>query len=228
MISVIMSVKDSEKYLNNSINSILNQTFEDFEFLIIDDFSSDRTFDILKEFELLDSRIKIYRNENNLGLTKSLNKLIAYSRGDIIARQDADDTSEYKRFEKQLQVLIGEEFEFSVSRAMNLQKGNLIPRYSYFLPKKLVVRFKNPFIHGTLMIKKKTLINAGCYDENYYYSQDFKLFKDLLNQNIKYKYIYEPLYNLNTIDNISSVKKKEQKYYFDLIRKNKKPKKIIK
>ena len=78
------------------------------------------------------------------------------------------------------------------------------------------------------MIKKKTLIDVGCYDERYYYSQDFKLFKDLLDKNIKYKYIKEPLYNLNTIDNISSTKKLEQKYYFDLIRNNKSPKKIIK
>ena len=228
MISVIMSVKNSGNLLKNSIKSILNQTFQDFELLIIDDFSSDKTGDVLKQFELSDSRIKTYKNDSNLGLTKSLNKLISFSKGDIIARQDADDTSEIKRLEKQFQLLKSGKFEFTVSRATNIQSGNLIPGYSYFLPKKLVSKFKNPFIHGTLMIKKKTLIDVGCYDERYYYSQDFKLFKDLLDKNIKYKYIKEPLYNLNTIDNISSTKKLEQKYYFDLIRNNKSPKKIIK
>ena len=91
-----MSVKNSGNLLKNSIKSILNQTFQDFELLIIDDFSSDKTGDVLKQFELSDSRIKTYKNDSNLGLTKSLNKLISFSKGDIIARQDADDTSEIK------------------------------------------------------------------------------------------------------------------------------------
>ena len=73
-----------------------------------------------------DSRIKTYKNDSNLGLTKSLNKLISFSKGDIIARQDADDTSEIKRLEKQFQLLKSGKFEFTVSRATNIQSGNLI------------------------------------------------------------------------------------------------------
>ena len=228
MISVIMCVKNAARYVKKSIESILNQSFVNFEFLILDDNSNDSTFEILKEFEAIDKRIKIFKNDKNLGLTKSLNILISHCNGEFIARQDADDISEITRFEIQIKTLIENEYEFCVSRARTLQEEKIIPNLSYYFPDKLVAKYKNPFIHGTLMIKKETLLNVGCYDEKFYYAQDYKLFKDLLRNNTRYKYINKCLYNLNTINNISSNKKLEQKYYFNLAKKNKTPLKFLK
>ena len=88
-----MSCYNSQETLKDSIKSILIQTYENFEFLIIDDNSSDDTLKILKDFERSDERVKVYKNSLNIGLTKSLNILIEKSTGNYIARQDTDDIS---------------------------------------------------------------------------------------------------------------------------------------
>ena len=83
-----MSTYNNEKSIESSVNSILNQTYKNIEFLIIDDFSTDNTYEILNNLKNTDERLKIYRNSSNIGLTKSLNKLVAKSSGLFIARQD--------------------------------------------------------------------------------------------------------------------------------------------
>ena len=83
-ISVIMAVYNAQPYLEESLKSILDQSFSDFEFLIIDDCSNDNSIKILDLFAKKDSRIKIYVNKENLGLTKNLNKLIQSSNGECI------------------------------------------------------------------------------------------------------------------------------------------------
>ena len=102
-VTVLMSVYNGERYLHESIESILNQTFKDFGFLIINDGSTDNTPKILKSYK--DQRIKIISNKNNLGLTKSLNKGIKLAKGEYIARQDVDDVSLSERLEKQVKFL---------------------------------------------------------------------------------------------------------------------------
>ena len=199
---MIMSVMNNESSVAESIESILNQTYEKFEFLILDDFSNDDTFNIIKEYEKIDDRIKIFKNNKNLGLTKSLNILISNTKGSLIARQDGDDQSHQLRFETQIKYLLTGDYNFCVSRAINIQTGKMIPKLSYYAPKKLVIKIKNPFIHGTLMINKNVLENYGCYDEKFYYAQDYKLFTDLLKGETSFKYIKKPLYYLNTLNNI--------------------------
>ena len=81
LISVIMSVRNNESFVSRSIDSILNQTYRNFEFLIVDDFSDDNTYKIIKEYEKKDNRIKVFKNDENLGLTKSLNNLLLLLRG---------------------------------------------------------------------------------------------------------------------------------------------------
>ena len=222
-----MSIFNNERTLKSSVDSILKQSYEDFELLIIDDSSTDKSFEILKEYESKDSRIKILRNEKNLGLTKSLNILIANSRGNFIARQDGDDKSHESRFQNQIKYLTEENYDFSVTRAKIIQSDALIPKLSYFIPKKQIIKFKNPFIHGTLIIKKETLLENGCYDENFYYAQDYKLFSDLLKNKTKFKYLKTPLYYLNTTENISSINKREQEYFAKCVKRNQIPDLII-
>jgi glycosyltransferase involved in cell wall biosynthesis len=218
-----MSVFNNELTLKSSIESILNQTFEDFEFLIMDDQSTDNSHSILKDFESKDRRIKVFRNLKNKGLTKSLNILIKNSERDFIARQDGDDISNISRLQKQIKYLNEENYDFCVSRATIIQSQKVIPKFSAFFPEKKIIKFKNPFIHGTLLIKKQVLVEIGCYDENFYYSQDYKLFSDLLNKGVRFKYLKTPLYYLNMDGNISSINKNEQEYYADCVRKNESP-----
>ena len=105
MISVIMSAYNDENSVKLAIDSILNQNYQDFEFLIMDDFSTDNTFEICKDYSKLDERIIVYRNDTNLGLTKSLNKGIKIAKGEYIARMDADDICNINRFALQINYL---------------------------------------------------------------------------------------------------------------------------
>jgi len=213
MITVVMAVRNAEKTLSKSIESVLSQSYKNFEFFILDDASTDDSSKIIYNYSIKDSRIKIFSNKVNLGLTKSLNLLINQANNKYIARQDSDDISEISRFEKQVMYLEKSQYRACTSRATILNKSSKIPKFSYFLPNKFVIRFKNPFIHGSLMIEKKLLEELGGYDENFYFSQDYKLFIDILNSGEKIKTLYEPLYILNMINNISTIYKDEQKSY---------------
>ena len=105
-ISVIMSVYNGANYMKTGIESILNQSFSDWEFIICDDGSTDNTFQIMEEYAKKDKRIVLLKNENNMGLSYSLNKCIEISKSNILARQDADDESMSDRFEKQLKFVL--------------------------------------------------------------------------------------------------------------------------
>lgn len=212
-ISVIMSVYNDENNVTNAIQSILDQTFDDFEFLIMDDCSTDNTYEEMIKF-VNDSRVKLYVNEKNIGLTKSLNKLIEESNGKYIFRQDSDDISFKNRFDEQIKILETKDIKTCTTRAIDLNNNKIIPGLSAWIPKKITMKFKNPYIHGTLAIEKLLLNSIGNYSEDFYYSQDFRLYLDLAQKNEKIYEIKRPLYKLNTSNNISTINKDEQKYYF--------------
>ena len=149
-----------------------------------------------------------------------MNLLINKSDGEFIARQDDDDISLSHRIETQIKVIKDLNLDFATSRAKILGTDKLIPGLSFNLPVSFVMNFKNPFIHGTLLIKKKILNDIGNYDERFYYAQDYKLFSDLVARGFKYTTIKEPLYKLNVKDNISNNFKKEQDYYSRCVRNN--------
>ena len=214
-----MSTYNDEQFVHLSIESILKQTYKDFEFLIMDDFSSDSTLEVLKKYELKDERIKVFRNNKNIGLTKSLNKLIKLSNYKYIARQDSDDMSLPNRFKLQLEYMNLKKISVSTSLAKLKGSQQIRPKISHLLPHKSIIKMKNPFVHGTMIIEKSLLEQVNLYDENFYYAQDFKLFYDLVKKGIKIGVIKKPLYILNTKDNISSKNKKQQAYYADCVRK---------
>lgn len=213
LISVVMSVYNHENVVGRAIESILNQTYKNFELLICDDFSNDNTLKVIQEFN--SSKIKIFKNKKNLGLTKSLNLLLKNSTGKLIARQDADDISSIYRFEQQKQFLINNDLDAVGSRSLIINTNKITPsRFTFYLPIKFQMLFKNPLIHGSLMIKKSVLQNLNFYDEAYYYSQDYKLLVDFINHNYKIRIMNSTLYNLNTTNNISSNNKEAQRRYF--------------
>jgi glycosyltransferase involved in cell wall biosynthesis len=219
LVSVVMSAYNSEISIAESIESILNQSYQNIEFLIIDDCSTDKTAEIIESYLEKNKNIKFTKNKSNLGLTKSLNILIKKSSGQYIARQDADDISLHHRVQEQMQLLKSNNLDFCTTRAIIKDSRKLRPGVSSFLPKKLVLKFKNPFIHGTLLAKKTVINEIGNYDENFFYAQDYKLFYDLLKSNYNFKMILKPQYILNIKDNISENKKIEQNYFAECVRK---------
>ena len=175
-ISVIMSVYNGEKYLREAIESILAQTFTDFEFVIVNDGSTDNSLEIIQSYD--DERIKIINNEKNIGLTKSLNKALKVARGEYIARQDADDISLPNRFEEQLKylekhsevALLGT-FAYSIDK-----KGKIVGKRVMLAKPSLKDIFKgNSFNHGSVMFKKEIVNQLGGYNELIRYSQDYEL-----------------------------------------------------
>ena len=151
LISVLLPVFNAEEDINIAIQSILNQSYKDLELLIIDDGSTDNSYQICMNISEQDNRVKVFRNHNNLGLTKSLNLLINESNGKYLARQDADDWSEETRFEKQLKFMNDENIDVVYARSVRNDTQNIFPRLSYYLPLNFVLRYKNPLIHLSLI-----------------------------------------------------------------------------
>jgi len=104
-ISVLMSVFNGEAYLSEAIESILDQTYKNFEFIIINDCSTDNSKKILRKYANADKRIQLINNKQNLGLTKSLNFGLKNSHGEFVARMDSDDISLPIRLEEQYNYL---------------------------------------------------------------------------------------------------------------------------
>jgi glycosyltransferase involved in cell wall biosynthesis len=204
LVSVIMSVYNDELRVGKAIESILNQSYKNIELLIVDDSSTDKTLEICKDY--IQTNVHVYKNKKNIGLTKSLNKLLKLSNGNYIARQDSDDISHPTRIEKQINHMLKNKLLVSTTRANLLENSpsKIRPRWSHHIPNTLIIKFKNPFIHGTLVIEKELLEEIGGYDEEYYFAQDFKLFSDLINLKINIQTLREPLYFLNTTDNLST------------------------
>ena len=174
-ISVILSVYNGEKYLREAIESILNQTFGDFEFIIVNDGSTDSSREIIQSYN--DKRIKILNNEKNIGLTRSLNKALKQARGKYIARQDADDISLPNRFKEQIKYF----FEHPEVALLGTSIY-IIDEYGKIVGKKIAL--KNPgnellktnqFSHGSVMFKKEVINRLGGYNELFIYRQDYEL-----------------------------------------------------
>ncbi len=134
MISILMSVYNEEKHwIKKAVDSILNQTYRDFELIIIHDNPVDNeTFQYLKDFMKLDNRIKVFQNSQNLGLANSLNEAFKKSRGKYIARMDADDISLPNRFEKQIQYFEKNRYDLLISGLTKVDENeDIIEEYSF-------------------------------------------------------------------------------------------------
>lgn len=223
LVSVLLSAYNSEETLGESIDSLLRQTYKNLEILISDDGSIDSTKEICKKFQLKDERVLFFSNKKNIGLTKSLNNLAQKASGSLIARHDADDISLPYRIEEQIQFMKKKNLDAVTTRSLVKQNNKKRPGISFYIPDKLLINRKNPFIHGTLIIKKNVFQEIGYYDERFYYAQDYKLFYDLLNRGYKVKTLNKALYILNTENNISSENLERQNYYADCVRFRKTP-----
>jgi len=173
LVSVVMPAYNAEKYISEAIESILNQTFKDFEFIIIDDGSTDRTWEIIQEYAKKDERIVPLRNDKNLKICMTLNKGIEASRGKYIARMDSDDWSYPNRLEKQVNflekntdiVVCGGCLEVS-DENLNLLYIRRYPTVDKIIRRKMFMY--NAFAHPSVMFRGSSL-----REEEYYYDPDF-------------------------------------------------------
>lgn len=181
-----MAVYNGAAYLRQAADSILNQTFRDFEFLIIDDGSTDDSPTILSSYN--DSRIRILKNPENIGLTRSLNRGLAEARGELIARQDADDVSHPTRIEKQVNymtrnsdvVLLGTQ-AFYINAKKRHRRSALWWKASTASGIRFQSIFGNPFLHTSAMFRKSVVWEIfGGYDEEFRTSQDFELWSRII------------------------------------------------
>jgi hypothetical protein len=183
-VSVLMSVFNGESYLKESMESILNQTFSDFEFIIVDDGSTDSTAKILRNYR--DPRLVLLHNEQNIGLTRSLNRGLTYVRGDFIARQDADDVSLPYRLERQVAFLKAHPAVGILGSYCRLIDGEGRRLWLYQVPTHdLHIRWTsllgNPFAHPSVMVRRDILTANGlCYDETLSVAQDYDLWAKIL------------------------------------------------
>lgn len=230
-VTVLMSVYNGERYLRQAIDSILNQTFKDFEFIIINDCSTDNTSNILNSYD--DPRIKIIINDQNIGLTKSLNKGIEIANGEYIARQDADDISYPHRIERQIKCFEKDRLLGLLSCSYNIidENGRVIRKVRVPIGEENILGLildHNPFCHGSAMFLKKAVVEVGGYREFFIFAQDYDLWLRI-SEKYKVKNIDDILYNLRkNKDSISSRKRIEQcQYAMVAIRQSMKRKKNL-
>jgi len=177
-VTVLMSVYNGANYLSQAIESILNQTFPDFEFLIFNDASTDGSREIINSYAVKDSRIVLINNERNIGLTKSLNRGLKIARGKYIARQDADDFSEPERLEAQLRFLDDYPNIGIVGTYANFvdAQGKKIAERKTAITNEIIkkdIMSGSPFVHGSVMFRHKIVDTIGFYREEFQYAQDY-------------------------------------------------------
>lgn len=181
-VTVLMPVYNGETYLPEAIGSILNQTFADFEFLIIDDGSTDSSWNILNNFN--DARIRLVKNNQNIGIAKTLNKGLQLAKGNYVARMDADDRCFPERLQRQKAFLdenlnfamVGSWVEVIDEIGRKIKKINF-PIVSYLLRWRLL--YTNTFVHSAVMYRKNAVLGIGGYFDKYEHAEDYDLWSRL-------------------------------------------------
>lgn len=204
-----MSAYNEEAYVAEAMTSMLEQTYSDFEFIIIDDASTDKTKEIVLSFD--DKRIVFLESSKNVGLTKNLNKALHTAKGKLVARMDANDIANKTRFEKQIAV-------FADSPKIDLvwTGATYITKNGEYLCSKLAVPFqeainlllscpkdlpvgRNHINHMTVMFKKSTVMELGGYCEKFKWGQDGNLWCRMLKRNALFYFLEEELISIRLL-----------------------------
>ncbi|MBI4435783.1 glycosyltransferase [Candidatus Uhrbacteria bacterium] len=179
-VSVLMSVHNGERHIREAVLSLLDQTFREFEFLIVDDRSSDTTPQILEDIAAQDARIRVLTNSTNIGLTKSLNLALRQTHSNYVARMDADDIALPSRLAKQVAFLdahpdidiVGTAYEWIdendqvIGRPFVITDPDEIHR---------ALPCTNPLLHSSVLMRRSALDRVRGYDESYRRAQDYDL-----------------------------------------------------
>ncbi len=177
-VSFVLPTYNGEQYIKKAIESILAQTFRDFELLIINDGSTDTTSAIVKSYQAKDRRIRQIEQANH-GLVYSLNRGIQLAKGRYIARHDDDDSSHPERLEKQVTFLQAHPEVVLVGSSMNVMddRGKILHQHAVLLAdpeirQELLVR--SPFAHGSVLFRREAAVHAGLYDPVFWPAEDYE------------------------------------------------------
>ena len=174
LVSIIMSVYNEERYLGQSLDSLLGQTLSDFEIIIVDDCSGDGTVEKIESYH--DARIRLIRNEKNQGLTKNLNKALGYCRGKYIARMDGDDISLPGRLEKQVRYLeTHPEIMLTGCQTRTFGEQKMVWRLKASPQQLRIMMLIRPVLaHPSFMMRGELIREYGFrYDESFRSAQDY-------------------------------------------------------
>lgn len=177
LISVGIPFYNAEKYLAFAIQSVIAQSYENWELILIDDGSSDNSLEIAQDFALKDARIRVICDGKNRKLPYRLNQLILESKGDFIARMDADDIMHPDRLKTQLNFLLKNDYVDLVSAGLvSIDDRNKVCGFRGVnsLTTQLSSRFKFPIVHPTVMARKEWYVR-NLYSLNYPRAEDFEL-----------------------------------------------------
>lgn len=213
-ISVLMGIYNNEKTLNQAVNCIINQTYTNWELILCDDGSKDRTYKIAQMLCTLDNRIKLINNKQNMGLAATLNHCLKYAQGEYIARMDGDDLCALNRFEKELDFLNKHKEYVLVSSAMDFFDENGI--YGKLIykeePQGKDFVYGSQFCHASCMMKKDVLLQIGGYSisKRAERVEDYDLWIRLYRAGYKGYNIPEVLYSMR--DDRNAYKRRKMKY----------------
>lgn len=216
MVSVVMSVYNAEKYLGAAIDSVLNQSFSNFEFIIIEDCSTDKSFEILKQYAARDCRIKLIQKSGNRrmkGFIENLNIGLTEAQGKYIARMDADDISNPERFRKQVNFLESNPDIFMVGSSINFidEKGSFIKKHDALesdseIKNKMPIRIA--MYHPVIMFRNKQGVT---YRDKIFYCEDYDLYLRLMIEGKKFHNFTESLLDYRLLD--SSISRKDGNFF---------------
>ncbi len=211
LVSCLMNVYNGEKYIREAVDSILNQTFSDFEFIIIDDGSTDQTLQILQSYN--DSRIKVFKNGKNLGISESRNRGLKKVSGKYIAPLDADDISLPHRFMTQLNYMENHP-EIDVCGSAAEVFGNT-SRITEPLPThdEILAGFLEScrLLYSSTFIRRQTVLDLNVsFDTGFIFSEDYDFWVRLGLQGAKFVNLKEVLVKYRWHDSNVSVRHHEQ------------------
>ncbi len=201
-ISILMSVFNGADTLAAALDSVLAQTFAEFELIVCDDASTDGSWEILRRYQQLDPRVVIFQNDENMGLGASLNRCLARAQGPFIARQDADDISAPDRLEKTLRYLLDHDLPYAACGVYVFDDGGVWSRRlcEERVTKHSIAR-RNPFFHPTMLFRREVLELVDGYRvaDITRRTEDYDLVmrlaaRDVIGQNLQeyLYYVYEP------------------------------------
>lgn len=199
-LSVVMPTYNAAEYIERSLESILRQSFEDYELIIIDDGSTDGTIELIEKQE--DDRIHLIQREDENGITSALNRGIDETRGQYVARHDADDWSSPDRFDKQITYLESHPDVALLGTGAYLvdEDGQQISRRRVLEnPRVENLIEHNEFVHGSVMMRQDALADLGGYDERFVTAEDYDLWLRLADA-YSVANIDEPLYHFRQHD----------------------------
>ena len=199
-VSVILAVYNGEDFLDECIKSIRSQTFSDFEFIIVDDASTDNTKHILNRHAAEDNRIIVFKNERNKERSFSRNVAIKAARSDLIAVIDADDLSVPTRLEKQYMFMASHaDVSLCGSYMSYLNEDGMWSSVCSDPAIRTLMLFECPLAHPTVMFRRSIVMSAGCYNEDSPFAEDYALWAKLSeNVSVKFANISEVLVQYRT------------------------------